>query len=125
MAIKVEYDLIPWEDAPSTATPINAENLNARDRLLKKVVDKTNELSGQIGNQTGLSNDVKTALLNCFRNMAWTVPNGQAYYNALETALNSSVKPEQPEVGIVQTGSVLAITSGVTATQTGSVLAIA
>lgn len=48
MVNDILYDLTPWEDAPSTLTPINAENLNARDRLLKKVVDKTNELSGQI-----------------------------------------------------------------------------
>ena len=48
MANDILYDLTPWEDAPSTLTPINAENLNARDSLLKKVVDKTNQLSGQI-----------------------------------------------------------------------------
>ena len=34
-------------------------------------------------------------------------------------------EPEQPEVGIVQTGSILAISSGVTATQTDTVLMIA
>ena len=48
MANDILYDLTPWEDAPSTLTPINAENLNARDGLLKKVVDKTNQLQEQI-----------------------------------------------------------------------------
>lgn len=42
----------------------------------------------------------------------------------LGTAEDDS-ETEQPENGVVQTGSILAITSGVTATQTGSVLAIA
>lgn len=51
MANDILYDLTPWQDAPSTLTPINAENLNARDSLLKKVVDKTNQLQEQIVTQ--------------------------------------------------------------------------
>lgn len=44
MAIKVEYDLIPWEDAPSTATPINAENLNKQQTKIKEIIDELYEL---------------------------------------------------------------------------------
>ena len=48
MANDILYDLTPWQDAPSTLTPINAENLNERDSLLKKVVDKTNQIQEQL-----------------------------------------------------------------------------
>lgn len=44
MAIKVEYDLIPWEDAPSTATPINAENLNKQQAKIKEIIDGLHKL---------------------------------------------------------------------------------
>lgn len=40
-------------------------------------------------------------------------------------AIKYTQEPEQTENGIVQTGSILSITSGVTATQTGTVLALA
>lgn len=36
---------------------------------------------------SGLTNDIKTALLNCFEKVAWIDENGQDYYDALETAL--------------------------------------
>lgn len=65
MVNDILYDLTPWEDAPSTLTPINAENLNARDRLLKKVVDKTNELSGQIEElEVGVDKETITEAVN-------------------------------------------------------------
>lgn len=38
------YDLTPWEDAPSTATPINAENLNKQQTKIKEIIDKLHEL---------------------------------------------------------------------------------
>lgn len=62
----------------------------------KKVGDEISELDGQItdlksdlqlleGN--GLSATAKTALLNCFQNVAWINDDGQTYYDALESAL--------------------------------------
>lgn len=36
---------------------------------------------------TGLSDEAKTALLNCFAHVAWTDEHGQDYYDALESAL--------------------------------------
>ena len=36
----------------------------------------------------GLTEDVKAALLACFEHVAWTVPNGQEYYDALQLVLN-------------------------------------
>lgn len=86
---------------------------------------------------TGLSSTLKSALKTYFTNiqvlieqMAFSTEehmgatlkiNAQAIVSALE----SGEETEQPESGIVQTGSVLAISNGITATQTGSVLAIA
>lgn len=35
----------------------------------------------------GLTDDVKTALLNCFQHVAWIDNQGQTYYNALYNAL--------------------------------------
>lgn len=34
-----------------------------------------------------VSDDIRTALLTCFANVAWTDPNGQDYYDELEYAL--------------------------------------
>lgn len=56
-----------------------------------------------------LSNAVKDALLNCFAHVAWTDENGQSYYNALQSALNSSSGGDSQEVTITQTGTQLVI----------------
>ena len=45
-------------------------------------------LAGSGGSGTGLTEDVKQALLDCFANTAWTTADGQDYYDALEEALN-------------------------------------
>lgn len=39
----------------------------------------------------GLSEQAKQALLNCFRNVAWSNESGQEYYDALETALGREI----------------------------------
>ena len=56
-----------------------------------------------------LSNAVKDALLNCFAHVAWTDENGQSYYNALQSALNSSSGGDSQQVTITQTGTQLVI----------------
>lgn len=61
------------------------------------------------GGGGSISNAVKTALLNCFAHVAWTDENGQSYYNALQSALNSSSGGDSQEVTITQTGTQLAI----------------
>ena len=96
---------------------------------------KFDKLSEEIANLptggSGLNNTAKNLLITILRNGVYSTDQS-ANITALETALSSGadipdtpVEPEQPEIGIVQTGSILAITSGVTATQTGSLLAIA
>lgn len=48
------------------------------------------------GGGTGLSDEAKIALLNCFAHVAWADENGQDYYDALEEALNPPVPPVPP-----------------------------
>ena len=71
----------------------------------------------------GLSQNAKSLLITILRNATYEIDQ-TANITALETALSESTEPEQPESGIVQSGSVLAITSGVTVIQTGSMLAV-
>lgn len=53
---------------------------------------------------SGLSDDVKTALLACFANVEWVNDDGQDYYDALEEALNGgSPTPPTPTQEIVLT----------------------
>ena len=77
---------------------------------------------------SGLNSTAKNLLVTILRNGIYSVDQS-TNITALETALSNGAdtpdEPEQPESGIVQTGSILAISSGVTATQTSSVLAIA
>ena len=42
---------------------------------------------GGSGGGSGLTSEMKLALLACFENVAWVHENGQTYYDALETAL--------------------------------------
>lgn len=56
----------------------------------KKTGDEISSLKSAIDEiEPGLSDDAKTALLNCFANVAWANEYGQTYYNALESALYS------------------------------------
>ena len=120
--VATSADKITYDD---TETKLGAEN----------VQDAIGKLSEQISNLptggSGLNNTAKNLLITILRNGVYSTDQS-ANITALETALSSGadipdtpVEPEQPEIGIVQTGSILAITSGVTATQTGSLLAIA
>jgi hypothetical protein len=108
----------------------------ARAEIEELKKNGTGNGSGQNPSQggTGVTAELKTALKAYFTNVqtligqtAYSVPNpvadivignARAVLDALE------VQPEQPDSGIIQSGSILAITSGVTVTQTGSALTI-
>ena len=83
--------------------------------------------SGQNGD--GLTSTEKSMLLSLFKNAAYTA-DMSATIAQLETLWGGNeepdepVGPELPEADVSQTGSVLSIVSGVTASQRGSVLAI-
>lgn len=42
------YEPIKWKDAPSTETPINAENLNKMDSAIDTLDDRVVEISGEV-----------------------------------------------------------------------------
>lgn len=107
-------------------------NREAIDTLTKELEEDISQLYEEISNLStggsGLNSTAKNLLVTILRNGIYSADQS-ANITALETALSNGAdtpdEPEQPEIGIVQTGSILAITSGVTATQTGSLLAIA
>lgn len=123
-------------DAKATGDAISqlSEENIAIDNRVKKLELEQDGATGS----SGMSTDLKSALKTYFTNIQTLIEqmvfstdehigatlkiNAQAVVTALES---TEEEPEQPEVGIVQTGSILAISSGVTATQTDTVLMIA
>ena len=114
---------------------LKAKHLNHIENGIEGLFEEIGDLKGS--EVTGISAELTGVLRTFFTNiqtlisqMAFTtdehigytlVANAQDIVNVLQNGGDI----EQPESGITQTGSVLAITSGVTATQAGSVLAIA
>lgn len=89
------------------------------------------EPEGEGGNAGGLSVEAAALLLTILRNGVYT-SDQSANIATLEAALaaggdvpDDPVVPDLPEADVSQTGSILSIVSGVTATQNGNVLAIA
>ena len=105
--------------APTTATAgvVGQEYYVIVDNAVTEMYVCTSALIGSYtwdnvefgGGSGSLSNAVKTALLNCFAHVAWTDENGQIYYNALQSALNSSSGGDSQQVTITQTGTQLVI----------------
>lgn len=81
----------------------------------------TNQHGGSGG---GISATEKTLLMSLFKNAAYTA-DMSATIAQLETLWSGGDVPDLPDADVSQTGSVLSIISGVTASQSGSVLAIA
>jgi hypothetical protein len=87
--------------------------------------------SGSSQNVNGLTATEKTLILSLFKNAAYTA-DMSATIAQLETLWSGGtvepdepVIPDVPEADVSQTGSILSIVSGVTVSQSGSVLAIA
>ena len=105
--------------APTTATAgvVGQEYYVIADNSVTEMYVCTSALIGSYtwdkvefgGGGGALSNAVKDALLNCFAHVAWTDENGQSYYNALQSALNSSSGGDSQQVTITQTGTQLVI----------------
>lgn len=76
------FDNVAWSDGNGNSHYATIQNgLN------------TNYGSGSSSNVTrvvGLTSELKTALLNCFDHAAWSNSNGDTYYTALQTALNTT-----------------------------------
>ena len=88
------YDGSDWTDggvynsvAVQTDTTLTLSGVAAD---AKKTGDEISDLKSAIAAVSGgrgLSEDVKQALLSCFKNVAWISADGQDYYDALEAAL--------------------------------------
>ena len=100
---------------------IDRELKDATKAAPADIVGKLSEdIADLKGNGSGLTDETKTVLLNCFKNVAWTVSNGQDYYNALENALNASgsggeVEPDEP----IEPGNPEVTLTSISATYTG------
>lgn len=60
---------------------------------------------------TGVTDDIKVALLNCFQNVAWINADGQDYYDALESALYPPTNLSSISAVYTQSGTVYEETS--------------
>lgn len=72
----------------------------------------------------GLSYTEKNLILSLFKNAAYTT-NMSATIAQLETLWSGGDVPDIPDADVSQTGSILSIISGVTVSQSGSILEIA
>lgn len=89
----------------------------------KATGDAISSLSEEIANNGGLNETAKNLLITILRNVSFYTTDQSENINALESALSNN-STEQPTSGITQSGSILAITSGVTVSQSGSTLAL-
>lgn len=71
-------------DSVVTTTKL-ADSVVTEEKLGSDVISMINRGSGG----SGLTSEIITALLACFEHTAWSDANGQTYYNALSSALNS------------------------------------
>lgn len=111
------------QQAQNSATSA-AESADAAEELLVSAIDPTLTQTGKAADakktgdelanlssaiehiEPGMSDDVKTALLACFQNVAWVGDGGQAAYNALQIALYAN---DYHKLDVVYTAGVLPI----------------
>lgn len=80
------------------------EDLETTDK--SSLVGAINEARGTGGSGSGLTEDVKQALLDCFENVAWINDDGQTYYDALEDALYPPAELASISAVYTQSGTV-------------------
>ena len=79
--------------------------LSNRDTTDKSsIVGASKEVAG--GSGSGLTEDIKQALLDCFENVAWINDDGQSYYDALEDALYPTAYLVSIDAVYTQSGTV-------------------
>jgi len=91
------YEIVDEQGRATAAT--NTQDITALKEDISKI-------------EPGLSDDAKTALLNCFQHVAWTDEHGQTYYNALESALYADSYPKitakfNPGLNVIYTDDTL------------------
>lgn len=87
-------------------------DVTARAALAEKAdADDVTSLGARVtalesGADGGLTADIKSALLACFRNVAWINDDGQDYYDALDAALNPPANLSSITAVYTQSGTV-------------------
>lgn len=82
------------EEFQTNAEQIVEEVIESIPADYTELTEEVDELNERINNlDPGLSDDAKTALLNCFAHVAWVDDHGQDYYDALEEALYADQYP--------------------------------
>ena len=103
------YDGSAWQDGGAyNAVAVQTDStlsISGAPADAKAVRDALSEASG-------LSEDAKTALLNCFTHVAWTDEHGPMYYGALESALYADSYPRitarfNPGLNVIYTDDTL------------------
>lgn len=90
------------------------------DKISKDISDIKQSSTGAVGISLTAINLLMTILRSCS-----TYSDQTANIDALEVALkNGAPSDEEQNEGVTQTGSILYISNGVTATQSGSMLAL-
>ena len=79
---------VPLADEVSDLKTALGDLNNLTTTAKNNLVAAINEAASSGG--SGLTNEAKTALLNCFQHIAWADENGSTYYTALQTALTPS-----------------------------------
>lgn len=121
---------------------VNVSDLNENADLLDAIIGKLSDLNTAQKDSLvaaineaartgggGLNSTASTLLITILRNGAYTADQS-ANITALEAALayggsDEPGTPEPPASDVEQNGTILSIVSGVTVSQTGSVLAVA
>lgn len=95
----------------------------ASEKFVNTEIEKVSKSIANLGG--GINATAKSLLITILRNGVYT-SDQSANITALENALNESGGDDDTDTGgVTQTGSVLYITGGVTATQSGTALKIA
>lgn len=99
-----------------------------QNKVITEEIDKLKESIEDLPTGGGISTKAKNLLITILRNGLFNT-NQSDNITELESELGTyepdiPVEPDEPENGIVQTGSLLSITGGVTASQSGSVLSL-
>ena len=68
----------------------NKNDISDLNNKSNRIENEAIQIAGVVEElECGLTDEVKTALLNCFTKVAWIDAQGQTYYDALEDALNN------------------------------------
>lgn len=81
------YNAVAFETDKELDTADMAADAKATGDEIRNLKSDLSDIEAEIQDISGLSDEAKTALLDCFAHVAWIDDDGQDYYDALEEAL--------------------------------------